>query len=155
MIVTALTCLGVGGFVGADALWARRLARSARWGWYTNQQVTTLEFSHRYFAVEDRGEDDAGSPGRPERYGGYLFREWQRWPWYGRFETNDDMGETEYCWLPRSVFLEALKQASGMDLGKDPSTWEAWFKAHPRRVWNPERGAWEDSPDWIALPGKS
>ena len=64
--------------------------------------------------------------------------EWKKAPWYGHWGVYLWSLSVRGSWRPRRVYYEYLKYRSGLDLGNDPSAWEAWFKAHPNLVWDPK-----------------
>ena len=119
VILTALLCLGVGGYAG-QVWWAKRLA--------------TTEYSN---LVEVSNDKDS-----PLNWILYDVNAWKRTPWCGDFYFQHSGGllrrGSPYnpLWRPRRWWYENLKLTTGKDLSNDPQCWEAWLNTHPSIRWD-------------------
>ena len=131
--LTALTCLGVGGYAG-QVWWARRMAARV---------TDPKDLGHRRVLGQCRL--------------GHYFSTWRECPTWGRwsetfdyYKSND--GSSYFlklghrCWIPRRTYWEALRIVFGQDFGDDPDLWEAWFESHSHHIWSEKRKQWVEAP---------
>ena len=122
VILTALLCLGVGGYAG-QVEWARHVARD---------ELRRFEHPTRH-AIQ--GADLSLAR---------ILKGWMETPWYGhrsRPPSQGTLGDLspmflfvrydDSAWIPRRAYRELAVLVAGEDLGNDPAKWESWLKAHP------------------------
>jgi len=116
VVLTALLCLGVAGYVGQT----RR-----------GERIASL-FVDTYGAYPPTWNRNAC----PEPSVSDVVWRWRRCPWYGECVNVPLQSGTNYTWVPRSAYLAYAVKITGLDLGNDPSAWEVWFQTHPNLVWD-------------------
>ena len=114
LVALGLEVLGYGGWLG-QVWWAKRLVSAMLGGSPTNY-IINLCTSH--------GKGDASNDVEL-----MYASQWKEAPWYGHLLNGN-------CWWPRRFYYEFFCRLTGLDLGNNPSAWEAWFKAHPNLVWD-------------------
>ena len=70
-----------------------------------------------------------------------FIQEWRDTPWHGGRYVLD-----EHLWMPKRSYYEILRNLTGAYLPDDPDCWENWVRAHPRLVWDANRGRLIDAP---------
>jgi hypothetical protein len=136
VVLTALLCLGVGGYV-FQAGWANRTAQG-----YEHACGLWIEFADPGAVAAHRLPDyESGEPPYTwNDYGLHLVGLWRQTPWYGDYKGYVDWDvRTERLgmalktrWFPRRTYHELLIRLTGRDLPNDPDVWEQWFREHPR-----------------------
>ena len=127
VVLTALICLGVGGYAG-QGWWARKIA---------NDHAP-------FFYCEGAGGRGVNAHAHHSGIHLDLLRSWRGCPWYGeRGWFSDSNGKV---WIPRRYYRESLIVLTLQDLGNDPTAWETWFNAHPNLVWDEDQERLVDRP---------
>ena len=122
VVLTLLVCLGTGGYAG-QAWWANRLALRA-WS-------DAAEFDGSFCRLTELDN-------RLEEVDNWRHEPWYGWVQWGIADMENPL-EKVYRWWPRRSHYELLKSLTCHDFGNDPDAWEAWFRAHPKLVWDERR----------------
>ena len=132
LILTAFLCLGTAGYAGR-AWWAKENARDC---YRSNRSIAhpiPMDLVVSWKLAPWVG--DMGDPGALSFAGGDFG---PSFPTHACGLWSIRHPFRKY-WFPRRTYYELLKIVTGLDLGNNPATWEAWFKTHPNLVWDVKR----------------